>query len=264
MKKKNLMRLVGTVCLAPYKKKQRFTLSKHLKQLAAMRLKASPVFSASSVYSSLIEGSGIDMDSYLYNKQTGYKNREMKQIDDLTEAYQFAHDHALTLPNLLKAHKILSRNFSMDSRYKGKVRDKEVRVGNIFRTVYRGAETTLVKAETKTLLEEISLLKTRKMPPDDCFYYAALIHLVFVKIHPFADGNGRAARLLEKWFLSKHIGTVAWSLPSEINYYLKRGKYYQTLRIGETYQTVDYTQAVPFLLLLPSCFALGKKYYSAL
>jgi len=35
---------------------------------------------------------------------------------------------------------------------------------------------------------------------DSELFFAALIHLVFVKIHPFDDGNGRAARLLEKWF----------------------------------------------------------------
>ncbi|WP_220392957.1 Fic family protein [Chitinophaga lutea] len=33
-----------------------------------------------------------------------------------------------------------------------------------------------------------------------------MIHLVFVKIHPRADGNGRSARLLEKWFLAVKLG----------------------------------------------------------
>ncbi len=58
-----------------------------------------------------------------------------------------------------------------------------------------------------------------------------------------------------------YIGNVAWSLPSEINYYLKREKYYDTLKIGASYSEVDYAQALPFLLLLPSCFAISKKYY---
>jgi len=255
------MKLISNICLSGYKKRQRFTIAKHLKQLASLRVKTLPVLSASSVYSSLIEGSGIDMDSYLYNKQSGYENREMKQIDDLIEAYQFARDHALTLPNLFKAHKILSRNFSMDDRYRGKVRDKDVKVGNILFTVYRGADKEIAGKETKLLFTDIAGLRAKKLTMDDCFYYASFIHLVFVKIHPFADGNGRAVRLLEKWYLASHIGNVAWSIPSEINYYLKREKYYDTLKIGSSYSEVDYSQALPFLLLLPSSFAISKKYY---
>ncbi|MBL0098191.1 MAG: Fic family protein [Bacteroidetes bacterium] len=33
-----------------------------------------------------------------------------------------------------------------------------------------------------------------------------MIHLVFVKIHPLNDGNGRSARLIEKWFLAQKLG----------------------------------------------------------
>lgn len=257
------MKLISSICLSDYKKHQRYSLGKHLKQLSALNIKTYPVMSASSVYSSLIEGSGIDMDSYLHNKQTGYENREMKQIDDLIEAYQFAKTHSLTLVNALKAHTILSRNFSMDERYKGKVRDKDVKVGNIIRTVYRGADKNIVDQENEKLFIDISELKKRKrLSVDECFYYASFAHLVFVKIHPFADGNGRAARLIEKWFLAQCLGNIAWSLPSEINYYLKRDKYYATLKVGSTYEEVDYSMALPFLLLLPSCFSISKKYYA--
>ncbi len=114
------MKLISSICLPDYKKRQCFTLSKHLKQLSALNIKTYPVMSASSVYSSLIEGSSIDMDSYLHNKQTGYENREMKQIDDLIEAYQFAKTHALTLANTLKAHKILSPTFQWTNATKEK------------------------------------------------------------------------------------------------------------------------------------------------
>ena len=257
------MKLISSICLPGYKKRQRYTLNKHMKQLGKLSIKAYPVMSTSSVYSSLIEGSGIDMDSYLHNKQTGYENREMKQIDDLIEAYQFARTHSLTLPNALKAHKILSRNFSMDERYKGIVRDKDVKVGNIFHTVYRGADKSIVEHENEQLFNDIAELKKRKrLSVEECFYYASFAHLVFVKIHPFADGNGRAARLIEKWFLAQCLGNIAWSLPSEINYYLKRDKYYATLKVGSTYEEVDYTMALPFLLILPSCFSISKKFYA--
>ncbi len=53
---------------------------------------------------------------------------------------------------------------------------------------------------------DITILLKQKLSPEEIFYYASYIHLVFVNIHPFTDGNGRAARLLEKWFLAEKLG----------------------------------------------------------
>ena len=88
------------------------------------------------------------------------------------------------------------------------------------------------------------------------FYHAALIHLVFVHIHPFQDGNGRAARLLEKWFLAAHLGEKAWQIPSEQFYKENRPEYYRNIKIGENFYFLDYDQCVPFLTMLPRALQL--------
>jgi Fic family protein len=74
--------------------------------------------------------------------------------------------------------------------------------------------------------------------------------LVFVKIHPFNDGNGRTARLLEKWFLSQFLGQNAWYITSELYYYNNLNDYYNNLaRVGLFYEELKYEKALPFLLM---------------
>jgi Fic family protein len=74
--------------------------------------------------------------------------------------------------------------------------------------------------------------------------------LAFVKIHPFQDGNGRTARLIEKWFLIEKIGQKATSVQLEKNYYKELIDYYLNIRkIGLEYEHLDYSKSLDFLLM---------------
>ena len=68
--------------------------------------------SVSSVYSSKIEGENIDLDSYLKHRfqNKRYLPDYTKKTDDLFSAYLYAKDNPLNLNNLLKAHRLLSKN----------------------------------------------------------------------------------------------------------------------------------------------------------
>ena len=80
------------------------------------------------------------------------------------------------------------------------------------------------------------------------FYYASMLHLVFVKIHPFQDGNGRTARLLEKWFLIEKIGQKAIAVQLEKNYYKHLKDYYANIRkLGLEYEVLDCGKSLDFL-----------------
>ncbi len=68
------------------------------------------------------------------------------------------------------------------------------------------------------LFVDINYLLGESLDPLETFYFASLIHLVFVHIHPFPDGNGRSARLLEKWFITSKLGDEFWKLSSEKYY----------------------------------------------
>ena len=101
------------------------------------------------------------------------------------------------------------------------------------------------------LFEDIATLLDKDLTLSESFYYASMLHLPLVQIHPFADGNGRMARLLEKWFLSESIGGRAWYIPTEKLYEKRLKQYYKQVNIGDTYDTIRYDYALPFLLMLP-------------
>jgi Fic family protein len=84
--------------------------------------------------------------------------------------------------------------------------------------LYIAVEPQFVNQELSKLFSDISELLKRDLSHKEAFYYASMIHLWLEKIHPFSDGNGRAARLLEKWFLVSKLGMSVLSLNSEKHY----------------------------------------------
>jgi len=206
----------------------------------------------SATYSANIEGNTVKFDTYLKFKKFGgiKKTREIEEIKNLELAYMFAQKNSLSLKGILKAHAILSKTLLIKSK-QGKIRNEKVGVFGERGLVYLAIEPELVKNETKKLFSEINNLIKKKFSMAESFYYAALMHLVFVKIHPFMDGNGRAARLLEKWFLAEKLGNRAWHIESEKYYYKNRNDYYHNVHIGVNYHELNYEKSFTFLLMLP-------------
>jgi Fic family protein len=206
----------------------------------------------SSVYSSKIEGEAIDFDSYFKHKflKVKFKPDYTRKADDLYAAYDFIETNKLTLNSLKKAHAILSRNLLQKNR-QGAIRNTLMFVINGDDKIeYVAAAPDRVEPELDKLFDDIELLQHSDLNPYETFYYAALLHLVFVKIHPFQDGNGRTARLLEKWFLLEKMGQKASAIQLEKYYYKNIENYYKNLRkIGLEYEELDYSQSLDFLLM---------------
>jgi len=211
--------------------------------------------SVASVYSSKIEGEDIELDSYIKHKKFGFEFKPdyTKKIDDLYNAYSFAKGNILNKKNLSIAHKLLTKNILIENQ-QGKIRTKNMYVitpdGKI---EYVAATLYEVKAEMEKFYSDLKFILEEDLSMEEVFFFGAMIHLVFVKIHPFDDGNGRTARLLEKWFLAQKLGNKAWFIKSEQNYYQNHQMYYNNLRIlGLEYEELDYKKALPFLLMLPN------------
>lgn len=208
--------------------------------------------SVSSVYSSKIEGENIDFDSFFKHKfmNIKYQPDYTKKADDLYLAYEFVFKNKLTLQNLQKAHSILSTNLLPKSQ-QGLIRNNPMFVINSNdRIEYVATEPSKVKIELKKLFTDIAHLQEINLDPYEVFYFASYIHLAFVKIHPFQDGNGRAARLLEKWFLVEKLGDKATAVQLEKNYYQNLESYYSNIKkLGADYEDLDFSKCLDFLLM---------------
>ena len=211
--------------------------------------------SVSAVFSSKIEGEDIELDSFIKHRLMGvrFEPDHTRKIDDLYEAYQFAKGTELTPANIEKAHILLTKHILHKSQ-QGKLR-----TGNMFVTTsdgrieYVACLPNAVSSELEKLYHDIALLIKADLSFEEVFYFASLIHLVFVKIHPFSDGNGRTARLLEKWFLAQKLGEKAWFVQSEKYYYEHHQTYYANIReMGLEYEVLDYGKGMRFLGMLTS------------
>ena len=206
--------------------------------------------SISSVYSSRIEGEEIDFDSFFKHKfmNVKYKPDYTKKADDLVKAYEFAFDNELNLDNVLKSHSILTDNL-LPKSHRGIIRNNPMFVLNSDdRIEYVASEPKIVKQELNKLFSDIEKLRIEKLSTSETLFFASFIHLAFVKIHPFQDGNGRTARLIEKWFLFDKLGDKAVSIGLEKNYYNYLSDYYGNIKkISLEYDDLDYSKSLDFL-----------------
>ena len=248
------LNLIKSEYFEEYKQNLKFDLKSVFNRIALKEIDFDFYMSSSAVYSSNIEGNSLDIETYWANKASQFlkKSKEEIEIEDLIKAYKFAETKILTFANMLKAHKLITKSFLINSAC-GKIRTQKVAVFNNLREIiYLAIEPEFAEIETKKLFDDIKILLKTVLSIEEVFYYASMIHLVFAKIHPFMDGNGRMARLLEKWFLSKKLGKNAWAIESELYYWKNRPAYYENIHIGVNYYECKYEKSQTFLKMLIS------------
>ncbi len=210
---------------------------------------------ASAVYSSNIEGNSVDLNSYMnyeMNKDKFKVGKEIEEIENLIEAYGFAQNNKLNEENLLNCHKIFSDTLLIRSK-RGKYRIEQVGVFEKSGLAYMAIEPESIEKEIKIFFQDINELISSKLNEIEGFYFASLIHLRLAHIHPFRDGNGRAARLIEKWFVAEKLGRDFWKMPSEEFYKKNQAKYYEAINLGINFYELNYDRCIDFLKMLPNC-----------
>jgi Fic family protein len=163
--------------------------------------------------SSRIEGESLEIDSYLKHKlqQVEYLPDLTRRPNDLYEAYEFARGHRLTGVNLLKAHALTTRHL-LPEAYRGVVRSGNMLImdDRTQRISYEAASGAVVKAEFEQFISEMEVLINEPLNTAEVFYYAALTHLVFVKIHPWQRQDGPAAGEMVSGRKARQQGMVYW------------------------------------------------------
>lgn len=175
-----------------------------------------------------IEGSALTLKETvdLLSEGRAPSNKPMRDVRE-AEAHQrlffeiLRYDTDLSLETVCQWHKKLFKETKPDIA--GKIRDYEVRIG--------GSKFIPPKPETILLLLK-DLFKwynknKRKLNPAEL---SALVHLKFVSIHPFGDGNGRISRLMMNCVLDK-LGYPML----DINYNDRRS-YYNVLERSQIHQ----------------------------
>lgn len=188
---------------------------------------------------------------------TAERKKSLPEIHNLIEAYQFAEEHPLTETNFLKAHALLSKSL-LSKDLQGAYRTQPIGVFSDTGLVYLAVEAEYIEKYMAMLfLDMATHLKNAPKDPAFFFYIASLYHLKLAHIHPFQDGNGRMARLLEKWVLASFLGKKAWSLSLEKYYKEHLNAYYKALNMGVNFYETRYENALDFLLLSLSCVKEG-------
>ncbi len=208
---------------------------------------------SSAVFSSNIEGNNIDLNSYMNQKmvKSKFKNtKDLAEIDNLVKAYNFAQEKPLTEENFLEVHRILAKSILIKSKL-GLYRDDRMGVFSTSGLVYVAVEPEKLPEAMKLFWKEFDEISSRNLTDNETFYFASFFHLRLAQLHPFFDGNGRIARLVEKWFLSMKFGKKAWVIPSERYYKENRAEYYEKINLGVNFYELDFSKAIDFLNLLP-------------
>jgi Fic family protein len=254
------MKIVSEKYFDNYKEQLHIDLGKALAALKEIELTPQSFTfytSVAVISSSRIEGEQMEIDSYLKHKMQNieYLPELVEKPNDLFQAYLFAKENKLTKKNFLQSHGLLSKHL-LSEKWRGVYRKNEMLVmeHKTGRIQFEAAPFRIVETEMEKLWDDIDSLLRQKLSNEETFYFASFIHIVFVSIHPFNDGNGRAGRLLEKWFLSQMLGETAWYIQSEKYYYHHVNEYYKNLnRLGMFYEKLDYANADKFLQMLPNC-----------
>lgn len=216
------------------------------------------VIAASVHYSTRIEGNTLTLEqveTLLRGGQVSAPPSQAQEARNYYEAMQYAQSVVAAPSPCISEDTIKALHYIVAKLLPGDYNPGRYREGRNFvvdRTTGRALFRPPPPDQVETLMDEyVRWLNTRQAGMDP-YCKAALAHLNFVAIHPFYDGNGRTARLIETMALYL-AGYKSPSLVSSEEYFGKNATdYYHAIAnaLGDAYdpESCDVTSWVEFYL----------------
>ena len=213
--------------------------------------------------STFIEGNPLTLkqvDSLLKGKGLTRRKYAETEIRNYKKALDFIDKRKLTgaplqYDDLIGLHELAMKDLLPDKKIGA------LRTGAVYiidqdeKLKYTGVAARFVKKKLDDLLEWIKASKEKVHP---CIA-SAILHYQFVSIHPFADGNGRAARLAAMLYLGIRSYDFNGSIVLDSYYAQDRNEYYAELHNcqGEKYR--EGQDLTPWLSYFASGFLSSAK-----
>jgi len=194
-------------------------ISKKIKAYSELELENfKKKFNTDFIYNTnAIEGSSVTREEASLILETGQAVqgktlREIHEVENMLEAIQYVekYEGVLTENFLKELHAIVQKNIEKETLGKYK------RIPNYVAN-YMPTHPIFVEKRVRSMLAWYRKNKNNYHPLE----LASIMHLKFVAIHPFTDGNGRVARLMHNFILRKFgFHSIIFPNDDKLSYYI--------------------------------------------
>jgi Fic family protein len=186
--------------------------------------------------STAIEGNPLSLDEVTdlaAGRDIMVRRKDKQEVLNYLEALEkipvFAEKSSFLSKDLLKVHKMATKDTLDDPRDEGVFRNRQVIVGNRItgQVVFMPPPTKEVPKLTDEFFKWFNAPEVNEIDP---VIEAGITHYEIVRIHPFIDGNGRTARIMAAIVLFKRGFDVKRFFALDDYYDHDRRAYYAALR----------------------------------
>ena len=182
------------------------------------------------------------MEKVLAGEKVDAPKRDIAEVKNYRDALYYItkfieKKQKITVKTILEIHRLTTKKI-LDKEKCGKFRKSNVYVvsrrGNkIIKVSYTGPIAGQVPKLMKNLVDWMKKSKKENICPA---IISGIAHAEIAAIHPFADGNGRTARLLATLILYKSGYDFRRLFALEDYYNQNRPSYYKAIHLGKDYQ----------------------------